>query len=103
MNGDLFEPAPRLRYIALIYSHDGPIRRRKRGYILLTDQSDAGSVGIFSGRTHQTQEPSANHSLCSHTRYSHTRNSTWCGARSSKASARCPRRMRGSREETNPR
>eukprot|EP00976_Prorocentrum_cordatum_P052441 1057995-Prorocentrum_minimum.AAC.3 len=30
------------------YSHDGPIRRRKRGDILMTDQSDAGSVGIFS-------------------------------------------------------
>eukprot|EP00976_Prorocentrum_cordatum_P080763 1184102-Prorocentrum_minimum.AAC.8 len=27
--------------------YDGPIRRRKRGYILTTDQSDAGSVGIF--------------------------------------------------------
>eukprot|EP00976_Prorocentrum_cordatum_P039792 808905-Prorocentrum_minimum.AAC.1 len=23
-----------------VYSHDGPIRRRKRGYILTTDQSD---------------------------------------------------------------
>eukprot|EP00959_Pyramimonas_sp_CCMP1952_P232412 4856839-Pyramimonas_sp.AAC.1 len=30
------------------YSHDGPIRRRTRGYILTTDQSDAGSVGIYS-------------------------------------------------------
>eukprot|EP00959_Pyramimonas_sp_CCMP1952_P338046 7079289-Pyramimonas_sp.AAC.1 len=36
-----------------VYSHDGPIRRsgpigrRKRGYILTTDQSDAGSVGIL--------------------------------------------------------
>eukprot|EP00959_Pyramimonas_sp_CCMP1952_P108037 2258794-Pyramimonas_sp.AAC.1 len=26
------------------YSYDGPIRRRKRGYILMTDQSDAGSA-----------------------------------------------------------
>ena len=31
-----------------VYSHDGPIVRRKRGYILITDQSDAESVGIFS-------------------------------------------------------
>eukprot|EP00959_Pyramimonas_sp_CCMP1952_P044598 931785-Pyramimonas_sp.AAC.1 len=33
------------------YSHDGPIRRRKRGYILTTDQSDAVSraaLTIFS-------------------------------------------------------
>eukprot|EP00959_Pyramimonas_sp_CCMP1952_P035281 739125-Pyramimonas_sp.AAC.1 len=29
---------------ARLYSHDGPIRRRKRGYILTTDQSDAGSA-----------------------------------------------------------
>eukprot|EP00976_Prorocentrum_cordatum_P075329 1181864-Prorocentrum_minimum.AAC.2 len=29
---------------AWVYSHDGPIRRRKRGYILMTDQSDAGSA-----------------------------------------------------------
>eukprot|EP00959_Pyramimonas_sp_CCMP1952_P169904 3549611-Pyramimonas_sp.AAC.1 len=28
--------------------HDGPIRRSKCGYILRTDQSDAGSAGIFS-------------------------------------------------------
>eukprot|EP00976_Prorocentrum_cordatum_P024849 505618-Prorocentrum_minimum.AAC.1 len=26
-----------------VYSHDGPIRRRKRGCILTTDQSDAGA------------------------------------------------------------
>eukprot|EP00976_Prorocentrum_cordatum_P054654 1102788-Prorocentrum_minimum.AAC.1 len=26
------------------YSHDGPIGHRKRGYMLRTDQSDAGSV-----------------------------------------------------------
>eukprot|EP00976_Prorocentrum_cordatum_P078345 1183069-Prorocentrum_minimum.AAC.5 len=31
-----------------VYSHDGPIRRRERGYILTTDQSDTGSTGIFS-------------------------------------------------------
>eukprot|EP00959_Pyramimonas_sp_CCMP1952_P313802 6568756-Pyramimonas_sp.AAC.1 len=30
------------------YSHDGPIRRRKCGYILTTDQLGAGSMGIFS-------------------------------------------------------
>eukprot|EP00976_Prorocentrum_cordatum_P004928 96904-Prorocentrum_minimum.AAC.1 len=41
---------------AWVYSHDGPIRRRKRGFILTTDQSDAGSVGLFSRRTNQTQE-----------------------------------------------
>eukprot|EP00959_Pyramimonas_sp_CCMP1952_P135218 2829502-Pyramimonas_sp.AAC.2 len=33
---------------AWVYSHGGPIRRRERGYILMTDQLDAGSVGIFS-------------------------------------------------------
>eukprot|EP00959_Pyramimonas_sp_CCMP1952_P231461 4837985-Pyramimonas_sp.AAC.1 len=33
---------------ARICSHDGPIRRRKRGYILTTGQSDAGSADIFS-------------------------------------------------------
>eukprot|EP00976_Prorocentrum_cordatum_P055947 1128799-Prorocentrum_minimum.AAC.1 len=32
------------------------IRRRKRGYILTTYPSDAGSAGIFSRRTHRTQE-----------------------------------------------
>eukprot|EP00959_Pyramimonas_sp_CCMP1952_P049401 1031970-Pyramimonas_sp.AAC.1 len=37
-------------------SHDGPIRRGRRRYILTTDQSDAGSVGIFSRRTNQTRE-----------------------------------------------
>eukprot|EP00959_Pyramimonas_sp_CCMP1952_P190396 3982214-Pyramimonas_sp.AAC.1 len=29
---------------------DGPIRRRKHGYILTTDQSGVGSVGIFSSQ-----------------------------------------------------
>eukprot|EP00976_Prorocentrum_cordatum_P009604 191916-Prorocentrum_minimum.AAC.1 len=31
-----------------VYSNEGPIGRRKRGYILTRDQSGAGSVGIFS-------------------------------------------------------
>eukprot|EP00959_Pyramimonas_sp_CCMP1952_P468214 9492844-Pyramimonas_sp.AAC.1 len=38
------------------YSHDEPIGRRKRGYILTTNQSDvgsAGSAGIFSRRTNR--------------------------------------------------
>eukprot|EP00976_Prorocentrum_cordatum_P065602 1177969-Prorocentrum_minimum.AAC.3 len=38
------------------YSHDGPIRRRERGYILTMDQSDVGSVGIFSRWTNQMQD-----------------------------------------------
>eukprot|EP00976_Prorocentrum_cordatum_P049209 993285-Prorocentrum_minimum.AAC.1 len=33
---------------ARVYSHDESIRRRKRGYILTMNQSDAGSAGIFS-------------------------------------------------------
>eukprot|EP00959_Pyramimonas_sp_CCMP1952_P377252 7901630-Pyramimonas_sp.AAC.1 len=33
-------PSPAYR----VYSHDGPIGRRKRGYNLTMDQSDAGSV-----------------------------------------------------------
>eukprot|EP00959_Pyramimonas_sp_CCMP1952_P424736 8896329-Pyramimonas_sp.AAC.1 len=40
-------------------SRDRPIRRRKRGYILTTDQSDAGDAGIFSRRTNRTQEARA--------------------------------------------
>eukprot|EP00959_Pyramimonas_sp_CCMP1952_P346030 7246995-Pyramimonas_sp.AAC.1 len=32
------------------------IGHMKRGYVLMTDQSDAGSAGMFSQRTHQTQE-----------------------------------------------
>eukprot|EP00976_Prorocentrum_cordatum_P062112 1176582-Prorocentrum_minimum.AAC.1 len=44
---------------ARVYSHDGPIRRRKRGHILTTDQSDTGSAGIFSRRTNQIQEARA--------------------------------------------
>eukprot|EP00959_Pyramimonas_sp_CCMP1952_P089383 1869740-Pyramimonas_sp.AAC.1 len=38
-----------------VYSHDGPIRRNTRGYILTTDQSDAGRAGIFSRHTNRTQ------------------------------------------------
>eukprot|EP00976_Prorocentrum_cordatum_P063832 1177242-Prorocentrum_minimum.AAC.1 len=41
---------------ARVYSHDGPIRRRKRGYILTMDQSEAGSAGSLSQRTNLTQE-----------------------------------------------
>eukprot|EP00959_Pyramimonas_sp_CCMP1952_P129564 2709358-Pyramimonas_sp.AAC.1 len=41
---------------AWVYSHDGPIRRRKRGYIPTMDQSYAGSMGIFPQWTNQTQE-----------------------------------------------
>eukprot|EP00959_Pyramimonas_sp_CCMP1952_P465042 9487622-Pyramimonas_sp.AAC.2 len=33
---------------ASVCSHDGPMRRSKRGYILTRDQSDAGSAGILS-------------------------------------------------------
>eukprot|EP00976_Prorocentrum_cordatum_P078313 1183058-Prorocentrum_minimum.AAC.1 len=39
-----------------VYSHDGPVRRRPHGYILMTDQSDAGHAGIFSWRTNQMQD-----------------------------------------------
>eukprot|EP00976_Prorocentrum_cordatum_P014300 285941-Prorocentrum_minimum.AAC.1 len=48
--------AVRRRCEARVYSHNGPIGRRKRGCILTTDQSDAGSAGsagIFSRRTNQ--------------------------------------------------
>eukprot|EP00976_Prorocentrum_cordatum_P117005 1196241-Prorocentrum_minimum.AAC.5 len=48
---------------ARVYSHDGPIGRSTRsptpgwslrtGYILTTDQSDAGHAGIFSQRTNR--------------------------------------------------
>eukprot|EP00959_Pyramimonas_sp_CCMP1952_P265522 5551832-Pyramimonas_sp.AAC.1 len=41
---------------AWVYSHDGPIGHGKRGYILTTDQSDAGSVGIFLRWTNRTRE-----------------------------------------------
>eukprot|EP00976_Prorocentrum_cordatum_P030725 625339-Prorocentrum_minimum.AAC.2 len=40
---------------ARVYSHYGPIGRRPRGYILTTDQSDAGRAGILSRRTNRTQ------------------------------------------------
>eukprot|EP00959_Pyramimonas_sp_CCMP1952_P008213 171692-Pyramimonas_sp.AAC.1 len=39
-----------------VYSHDGPSRRRKYGYIPTTDQSGAGRMGIFPQRTNQAQE-----------------------------------------------
>eukprot|EP00976_Prorocentrum_cordatum_P010802 216091-Prorocentrum_minimum.AAC.1 len=39
------------------YSHGGPLRRRKRGYIIAADQSGAGSLGIFSRRTNLGGEP----------------------------------------------
>eukprot|EP00959_Pyramimonas_sp_CCMP1952_P434580 9099841-Pyramimonas_sp.AAC.1 len=38
-----------------VYSHDGPIRRGKHGYILTMDQSDEGNMGIFSRRANQTE------------------------------------------------
>eukprot|EP00959_Pyramimonas_sp_CCMP1952_P334149 6997955-Pyramimonas_sp.AAC.1 len=40
---------------AQVYSHGGPIGCRTRRYILTTDQSDAGSAGIFSWWTNQTR------------------------------------------------
>eukprot|EP00959_Pyramimonas_sp_CCMP1952_P017611 373653-Pyramimonas_sp.AAC.1 len=40
---------------ARVYSHDGPIRRRKRRYNFTTDRLDTGSAGIFSRRTNQTR------------------------------------------------
>eukprot|EP00976_Prorocentrum_cordatum_P041352 839067-Prorocentrum_minimum.AAC.2 len=49
---------------ALCHSHDGPIRRRRRGYILTMDPSDAGNVGMFSRWTNQTQATW----VCSHDR-----------------------------------
>eukprot|EP00976_Prorocentrum_cordatum_P011193 225164-Prorocentrum_minimum.AAC.1 len=41
---------------ARVDAHDGPIGRRKRGYMLTEDHSDAGIVGICSRRTTRTQE-----------------------------------------------
>eukprot|EP00959_Pyramimonas_sp_CCMP1952_P283299 5922137-Pyramimonas_sp.AAC.1 len=41
---------------ACVCSHDGPIRRSKRAFVLTMDQSDAVSVRIFSRWTNQTQE-----------------------------------------------
>eukprot|EP00959_Pyramimonas_sp_CCMP1952_P446365 9345594-Pyramimonas_sp.AAC.1 len=38
---------------AWVYSFNEPIRRKKREYIPVTDQSDAGRVGIFPLRTNQ--------------------------------------------------
>eukprot|EP00959_Pyramimonas_sp_CCMP1952_P314214 6577512-Pyramimonas_sp.AAC.2 len=40
-----------------VYSHDGPIIRRRRGYILTRDLSDAGSAGIFARWTNQPPCP----------------------------------------------
>eukprot|EP00976_Prorocentrum_cordatum_P012605 251911-Prorocentrum_minimum.AAC.2 len=37
-------------------SQHGPIGHRKRGYILMTDQSDTGNAGIFAARTNRAQE-----------------------------------------------
>eukprot|EP00959_Pyramimonas_sp_CCMP1952_P038206 799529-Pyramimonas_sp.AAC.1 len=42
-----------------VHSHGGPIRCRKRGYILTADQSDVGSAGTFSRQTNQMQEARA--------------------------------------------
>eukprot|EP00976_Prorocentrum_cordatum_P042901 869765-Prorocentrum_minimum.AAC.1 len=41
---------------ARAYSRDRPIGCRKRGYILVTDQSDSGSAGMFSRWTSRIQE-----------------------------------------------
>eukprot|EP00959_Pyramimonas_sp_CCMP1952_P308452 6455354-Pyramimonas_sp.AAC.1 len=40
---------------AWVHSHDGPIGRRARRYVLTMDQSDAGRAGILSRWTNQTQ------------------------------------------------
>eukprot|EP00959_Pyramimonas_sp_CCMP1952_P453024 9467562-Pyramimonas_sp.AAC.1 len=40
---------------ARVCSHDRPIGRRTRGYVLTTDPSDAGRAGILSRRTNRTQ------------------------------------------------
>eukprot|EP00959_Pyramimonas_sp_CCMP1952_P062331 1303165-Pyramimonas_sp.AAC.1 len=47
-----------------VCSHDGPIRCRTCGYVLTTDQSDAGRAGMFSQRTSQMQDVW----VCSHDR-----------------------------------
>eukprot|EP00976_Prorocentrum_cordatum_P072940 1180900-Prorocentrum_minimum.AAC.1 len=49
-------------YLSSSYAGDGPIRRRTRGNILMTDQLDAGRAGIFSRRTNRTQDAR----VCSH-------------------------------------
>eukprot|EP00976_Prorocentrum_cordatum_P094900 1189969-Prorocentrum_minimum.AAC.2 len=46
--GGAVREATNRRQDARIYSHDGPIGGRMRGYILMTDQSEAGRAGIFS-------------------------------------------------------
>eukprot|EP00976_Prorocentrum_cordatum_P114352 1195837-Prorocentrum_minimum.AAC.4 len=40
---------------ARVYSYDGPIRRKQHRHILMMDQSDARSAGIFLRRTNQTR------------------------------------------------
>eukprot|EP00959_Pyramimonas_sp_CCMP1952_P166019 3469931-Pyramimonas_sp.AAC.2 len=43
---------------ARVFSHGGPIRRRRRAYVLNQTQKvrvDAGSAGMLSRRTNQTQ------------------------------------------------
>eukprot|EP00976_Prorocentrum_cordatum_P061504 1176335-Prorocentrum_minimum.AAC.1 len=52
---------------ARVYSHDGPIRRRKRGYILTTDQSDKESTVCELALDHQPRMPQPRRQLpCSH-------------------------------------
>eukprot|EP00959_Pyramimonas_sp_CCMP1952_P095937 2005904-Pyramimonas_sp.AAC.1 len=41
---------------ARVCSHDGSMRRRKRGHILTMDQSDTGSAGMFSRRTNHLRK-----------------------------------------------
>eukprot|EP00976_Prorocentrum_cordatum_P077344 1182650-Prorocentrum_minimum.AAC.1 len=55
-NRGIFSRRTRQAQEAQAYSHDGPVRCRKRGRILTTEHSDAGSAGVFSRRTHQTQD-----------------------------------------------
>eukprot|EP00976_Prorocentrum_cordatum_P051439 1038840-Prorocentrum_minimum.AAC.1 len=40
---------------ARVYSHNGPIKRREREYILTMDQANAGSASLFSRWANQTQ------------------------------------------------
>eukprot|EP00976_Prorocentrum_cordatum_P048608 980784-Prorocentrum_minimum.AAC.1 len=52
---------------AWVYSSNGPIRRRKRGYILLTDQSDASMASSPPPppNPHPSPSPEAANSLAS--------------------------------------
>eukprot|EP00976_Prorocentrum_cordatum_P011762 237025-Prorocentrum_minimum.AAC.3 len=52
------ETSARARHAPERCSHDAPIGRGKRGYILMPDQSDAGNAGIFACRTNRTREGS---------------------------------------------